>query len=329
MYLLDTSVCLAFICGTQTVVDRIKPNLDRCYIPAMVFGELCAATHRLIPPDQRLLQDFLYAFKDKVVEFDGSAAEEFGRISMELRQCGGKQHFEEMRLAALARLYKATIVTDENRAGRFDSIRVNLTTSWFQKEVQYEIIFPPTIDEPGILYNVAQVFARLRINIEEAHGSVYDNNLKFSRLYCPSDLSIGTLISEMRHGTGLEVPCVTCNSREVTNSNELISQNNRFFIRIDFHRLERKNIQVRAFLITGIDRAGLVSDITEIIFNNNLNIIRFGSTTTEQPYTEDGRNFEISLSFYDDSNVDWEEIINRISTVTVHGVPLCICQIQT
>lgn len=318
MYLLDTCICFEYIRGSQAVIDRVTPNLDRCRIPAMVYGELCAAKYYLSSPNnQEVLQGFLKSFKNRVLKFDQMAAEEFGRISRELREKGKEQNFEEMRLAALARCHSATIVTDEDRAQKLKAIKVKFTTSWLKSDTKLEILFPKITDEPGIVYRVATILAASQINIEEASATVTadDNLLKFSRLYCQSDLNINNLISKIKNETGFSEPRVIFNGGNPSINSEIIESNARFAIKIELDSPKRDE-PVIPFLITGVDRPGLVADIARLTFNQNLNIIRFSSTTSyRKPLTDNGLNFEIRFSFYDNREVDWDSLKSDIKSI--------------
>ncbi len=115
MYLLDTNICVALLKQNALAVGKFNAKADFCYLSTIVVAELYKGVYCSQRRWQNLsiLEQFLSLMP--IVDFDSSAAEEFGKIQAELR-CIGKPTGElDAIIAAVARSRQNILVTNNTR----------------------------------------------------------------------------------------------------------------------------------------------------------------------------------------------------------------------
>ena len=129
MYLLDTNICIALIKANPTVMPIFMAKAVQCYIPTLVLGELYKGVYCSQRVEKNLanLNDFLSLVA--IIEFDRSAALEFGLIQGELRRKGQPTGEIDALIAAVARSRLDTVVTDNIR--HFKNIEGLKLENWF------------------------------------------------------------------------------------------------------------------------------------------------------------------------------------------------------
>ncbi len=115
VYLLDTNICIALIKANSVVMPIFMAKAVQCYIPTLVLGELYKGVYcsQKVAKNLVNLNDFLSLVA--VVEFDRSAALEFGLIQGELRSKGKPIGEIDSLIAAVARSGLDTLVTNNIR----------------------------------------------------------------------------------------------------------------------------------------------------------------------------------------------------------------------
>ncbi len=129
MYLLDTNICIALIKANPTVMPIFMAKAVQCYVPTLVLGELYKGVYCSQRVEKNLanLNDFLSLVA--IIEFDRSAALEFGLIQGELRSKGQPTGEIDALIAAVARSRLDTVVTDNIR--HFKNIEGLKLENWF------------------------------------------------------------------------------------------------------------------------------------------------------------------------------------------------------
>jgi tRNA(fMet)-specific endonuclease VapC len=111
MILLDTNVVVAFLNGDDSILKRIKDEIDRIALSSLVVAELDYGAK----VSQRAKDNLekLYRFVDvvQVVPFDIESAKIFGSIKSKLRNIGKPTGEVDVLIAATAMAHKATLVT--------------------------------------------------------------------------------------------------------------------------------------------------------------------------------------------------------------------------
>lgn len=130
MYLLDTNICIALIKANLKAMSIFLAKAVQCYIPTLVLGELYKGVYCSQKVEKNLanLNDFLSLIA--IVEFDRSAALEFGLIQSELRRKGLPTGEIDALLAAVARSRTDTLVTNNIR--HFKNIEGLKLENWLQ-----------------------------------------------------------------------------------------------------------------------------------------------------------------------------------------------------
>ena len=124
MYLLDTNICSALMKENRQAAIQFNRAFPRCYTSTIVVAEL----YKGILGSQQL-QKNLQALEDltrylDIEPFDLLAAEEFGKIQVELKQIGKPTGEVDAFIAAVARSRQSILVTNNTR--HFENI-ANLT----------------------------------------------------------------------------------------------------------------------------------------------------------------------------------------------------------
>ena len=111
MILLDTNIVVAFLNGDNSILIRIKDEIDRIALSSLVVAELDYGAK----VSQRAKDNLekLYQFVDvvQIVPFDIESAKIFGSIKNKLRSIGKPTGEVDVLIAATAMAHKATLVT--------------------------------------------------------------------------------------------------------------------------------------------------------------------------------------------------------------------------
>lgn len=111
-YLLDTNICSAHIRRPAGLMHRFVQHGGQLYISTIALAELYVWAHQHVDPlgltariNRDLLQDV------SVVDFDQAAAEQFGKLRVELKRQGITVSPLDLQIAAIAMINDFTVVT--------------------------------------------------------------------------------------------------------------------------------------------------------------------------------------------------------------------------
>ncbi len=115
MIILDTNVVIAFFNGNKEILKRIKAEVDRIALSALVVAELDYGAKASKKAEENL--EKLYRFVDitSVVPFDFECAQIFGTIKTKLRKLGKLTGEMDALIAATAMAHKATLITGNRK----------------------------------------------------------------------------------------------------------------------------------------------------------------------------------------------------------------------
>jgi tRNA(fMet)-specific endonuclease VapC len=115
MILLDTNVVIAFLNGNKAIAERIKDNIDRIALSALVVAELNYGAKASQNASRNLgkLSKLLEVFQ--IVPFEEKCAEVFGTIKSKLRGIGKPTGEVDALIAATAIAHKAALVTGNKK----------------------------------------------------------------------------------------------------------------------------------------------------------------------------------------------------------------------
>lgn len=130
MYLLDTNICIALLQGDRLAVQRFNRFFGQCYLSTIIVAELYKGVY-CSGQFQRNL-DTLVSFVEllPLEPFTVDAAEEFGKIQLELRSIGRPTGELDALIAAVARSRGDIIVT--NNIKDFENIENLQLENWLQ-----------------------------------------------------------------------------------------------------------------------------------------------------------------------------------------------------
>ncbi len=111
MILLDTNIVVAFLNGDNSILKRIKDEIDRIALSSLVVAELDYGAKASQRAKENL--EKLYRFLDvvQVVPFDIECAKICGSIKSKLRNIGKPTGEVDVLIAATAMAHKATLFT--------------------------------------------------------------------------------------------------------------------------------------------------------------------------------------------------------------------------
>lgn len=115
MYLLDTNICVALLKQNALAVEKFNTKARLCYLSTIVVAELYKGVYcsQRLQQNLSVLEQFLSLMP--IVDFDSSAAEEFGKIQAELRRIGKPTGELDAIIAAVARSRQDILVTNNTR----------------------------------------------------------------------------------------------------------------------------------------------------------------------------------------------------------------------
>ena len=115
-YLLDTNTCIFLMKNNQAVVERYKRGrTSGIAISSITAAELYYGVYNSAQPEKNgaNLANFLIGLD--VLDFDGAAAMEYGRVRAALRKQGTPIGSMDMLIAAHAKAAGLTLVTNNTR----------------------------------------------------------------------------------------------------------------------------------------------------------------------------------------------------------------------
>ena len=116
MYLLDTNICVALLKQSILAVEQFNAKASFCYLSTIVVAKLYKGVYcsQRLQQNLSVLKQFLSLMP--IVEFDSSAAEEFGKIQAELKRIGRPTgEIDAIIIGAVARSRQDTLVTNNTR----------------------------------------------------------------------------------------------------------------------------------------------------------------------------------------------------------------------
>lgn len=115
MYLLDTNICVALLKQSPLAVRQFNTKASQCYLSTIVIAELYKGAYysQRIQKNLNTIEQFISLML--IVEFDRSAAEEFGKIQAELKRIGKPTGELDAIIGAVARSRQDILVTDNTR----------------------------------------------------------------------------------------------------------------------------------------------------------------------------------------------------------------------
>jgi len=115
VYLLDTNICVALLKQNSLAVGQFNAKASHCYLSTIVIAELYKGAYCSQRLQQNLTALEQFVSLMPIVEFDQSAAEEFGKIQAELRQVGKPTGELDAIIGAVARSRQDILVTNNTR----------------------------------------------------------------------------------------------------------------------------------------------------------------------------------------------------------------------
>ena len=309
-YLLDHAVVTAYLDGEEWAKTSLKENWEECYLPSIVLSAL----YQYIDSDrQETLERFVNLFP--IINFDKSAAVEYGRIRRELGDAGKSASTLDILIAAVVRSQNdAILVTLTRRVGYFNEIlRPEKIQDWKSQNIAIGIRCL-TRNQPGVIHKISVGLAKLQVNIVSIKGESYGNernrdgsNLKFT-INLPPDMELQDIESSIRQ-SDIEIRQLQQSTEEhqfeesdigykicVFECNNTISA--------------REFNNARAMQIFCQDRIGLLADITGCLFQERIDIVNINS------HVSDDQDFEILLTLNsDNSPQNWEAVWQLIREV--------------
>jgi tRNA(fMet)-specific endonuclease VapC len=85
VYLLDSNICIAIINQNPVVLTEVNLKSNQCCISTIVMAELYKSVYFSQRIEQNLQTLKLFINSVEVIDFDKNAAEEFGKIQLELK----------------------------------------------------------------------------------------------------------------------------------------------------------------------------------------------------------------------------------------------------
>lgn len=115
MYLLDTNICVALLKQNSLAIRQFNAKASQCYLSTIVIAELYKGAYcsQRLQQNVRTIEQFVSLMS--IVEFDRSAAEEFGKIQAELRRIGKPTGELDAIIGAVARSRQDILVTNNTR----------------------------------------------------------------------------------------------------------------------------------------------------------------------------------------------------------------------
>jgi tRNA(fMet)-specific endonuclease VapC len=127
MILLDTNVVIAYLNGNKTISERMRTEINRISLSALVAAELDYGAKASQNVKKNL--ENLYRFLDivQVFPFDRECAKNFGTIKSKLRSIGKPTGEIDALIAATAIAHKAVLITaNKKHYENIDGLKVEV-----------------------------------------------------------------------------------------------------------------------------------------------------------------------------------------------------------
>ncbi|MCM1267748.1 MAG: type II toxin-antitoxin system VapC family toxin [Bacteroidales bacterium] len=129
-YMLDTNICIYVIKHKpDTVIKRfLSHDPEELYISAITYAELMHGVEKSMAVERNRIAISLFLSPIMILEFDGRAAEEYGRIKAELEKKGTPIGPMDTLIAGHAKSGGFTLVTNNTR--EFDRVAGLTVEDW-------------------------------------------------------------------------------------------------------------------------------------------------------------------------------------------------------
>lgn len=116
-YMLDTNICIYAIKNKPPEVIRnfLRHNPDDICVSAITYAELTHGVEKSMAVEKNRIAITLFLSPISILEFDSSAAEEYGRIRADLEKKGTPIGPMDMLIAAHAKAEGLVLVTNNTR----------------------------------------------------------------------------------------------------------------------------------------------------------------------------------------------------------------------
>ena len=111
-FLLDTNICSAHLRRPSGLIHRFIQHSGRLSIPSLVLAELYALAYRRDDPAPTLVKIDYLLDDVRVLDFDCTCAEEFGKLRGTLRRQGVSVSPVDLMIASVALVHDLTLVTN-------------------------------------------------------------------------------------------------------------------------------------------------------------------------------------------------------------------------
>lgn len=120
MYMLDTNICIfAIKKRPEKVLAHLQAHRpSEICISSITYAELCHGVEKSQAKDRNLLALTLFLSSISILPFDGSAAQEYGKVRAALEQQGTPIAPLDSLIAAHAKSLDMTLVTNNTREFR-------------------------------------------------------------------------------------------------------------------------------------------------------------------------------------------------------------------
>lgn len=114
-FLLDTNICSAHLKDDRVLFHRFVQHAGNLYVSQIILAELYSWAYGAQNPAKRLNRIGRLLPDLKISRFDERAAEEFGRVSADLRRKGATVGGFDLLIAATAKVEGHVLVTHNTR----------------------------------------------------------------------------------------------------------------------------------------------------------------------------------------------------------------------
>ncbi|MEL6834348.1 MAG: type II toxin-antitoxin system VapC family toxin [Bacteroidota bacterium] len=121
--LLDSNVLIDLFREDLITIEKLK-SLPHIYIPVIVLGELFYGANLSKQIEKRVAQIRTFAAKVTVLNCDSVIAEMYGEIKSQLRRDGKPIPKNDIWIAALAKQYKLSILSNDKHFTYIKGVRV-------------------------------------------------------------------------------------------------------------------------------------------------------------------------------------------------------------
>lgn len=133
-YMLDTNICIFTIKHKpqQVIENFLRHDPDELCISSITYAELMHGVEKSAAPDKNRLAIAMFLSPLTVLDFDGLAAEEYGKIRASLEKRGTPIGPMDMLIAGHAKAEGLILVTNNTR--EFRRVEDLVVEDWAQSE---------------------------------------------------------------------------------------------------------------------------------------------------------------------------------------------------